>query len=224
MAYQGVFESRGKIIKLAEISGADLIGTKVSPAFGVYPEVYVLPMDGVLATKGTGVVTCVPSDSPDDYATLMDLRKKAEYYGIKPEWARFDPLPVISTPKYGDMIAKTLVVDMKIQSQKDKVKLAEAKDIAYKEGFYSGTMIYGDFKGDSVEVAKPKVRQQLIDSKLAFAYAEPENVVVSRSGDECIVALCDQWYLDYGAAEWKAKAELWVVIKPSTLLSPYSGC
>jgi leucyl-tRNA synthetase len=26
--------------------------------------------------KGTGVVTSVPSDSPDDYAALMDLKKK----------------------------------------------------------------------------------------------------------------------------------------------------
>lgn len=27
-----------------------------------------------------------------------------------------------------------------------------------------------------------------------------------RSGDECVVALCDQWYLDYGEDAWKAKA------------------
>ena len=26
-----------------------------------------------------------------------------------------------------------------------------------------------------------------------------------RSGDECVVALCDQWYLDYGEESWKAK-------------------
>lgn len=26
--------------------------------------------------KGTGVVTSVPSDSPDDYAALVDLKKK----------------------------------------------------------------------------------------------------------------------------------------------------
>lgn len=29
-----------------------------------------------------------------------------------------------------------------------------------------------------------------------------------RSGDECVIALCDQWYLDYGESEWKAAAEL----------------
>ncbi|CAF4949455.1 unnamed protein product, partial [Rotaria socialis] len=26
--------------------------------------------------KGTGVVTSVPSDSPDDYAALMDIKNK----------------------------------------------------------------------------------------------------------------------------------------------------
>lgn len=28
-----------------------------------------------------------------------------------------------------------------------------------------------------------------------------------RSGDECVVALCNQWYLDYGEPEWRSKAE-----------------
>jgi hypothetical protein len=27
---------------------------------------------------------------------------------------------------------------------------------------------------------------------------------MSRSGDECVVALTDQWYLVYGEAEWQA--------------------
>ena len=26
---------------------------------------------------------------------------------------------------------------------------------------------------------------------------------ISRSGDECVVALCDQWYLDYGEEKWR---------------------
>lgn len=29
---------------------------------------------------------------------------------------------------------------------------------------------------------------------------------MSRSGDECVVALCDQWFLDYGNQEWKNQA------------------
>jgi len=33
-------------------------------------------------------------------------------------------------------------------------------------------------------------------------------LLIYRSGDECVIALCDQWYLDYGECEWKAAAEL----------------
>lgn len=152
-------------------------------------------------------MTSVPSDSPDDYATLMDLRKKAEFYKISPEWASFDPVGVVSTPNYGDLIAPTLCQQMKIQSQKDVKQLAEAKEIAYKEGFFNGTMAIGDFKGEVVQTAKPKVRDAMIESGLAFRYAEPESLVTSRSGDECIVALVDQWYIDYGEEEWKQTAK-----------------
>ena len=31
-------------------------------------------MLSILMTKGTGIVTSVPSDSPDDYASLRDLK------------------------------------------------------------------------------------------------------------------------------------------------------
>jgi leucyl-tRNA synthetase len=30
---------------------------------------------------------------------------------------------------------------------------------------------------------------------------------MSRSGDECVVALTDQWYLTYGEDEWRAATE-----------------
>ncbi|PCH43011.1 leucyl-tRNA synthetase [Wolfiporia cocos MD-104 SS10] len=207
MTYQGIMAVRGQLHQLAEIEGKDIVGTKIKAPFSVYPEVHVLPMDNVLATKGTGVVTSVPSDSPDDYQTLMDLRKKAEYYKIDPSWAALEPIPVLSTPTYGEMTAPALVKQLKIQSQKDTKQLAEAKEIAYKEGFYNGTMIVGEFKGMSVQDAKQKVRDSMIAQDLAFAYAEPEGMVVSRSSDECVVALMDQWYLDYGEPSWRAETE-----------------
>jgi leucyl-tRNA synthetase len=157
--------------------------------------------------QGTGVVTSVPSDSPDDFQTLTDLRKKPEFYNIEASWVSIDPVPVISTPTYGDLIAPVIIKQLKIQSQKDTKQLAEAKEIAYKEGFYNGTMLVGDFKGESVQDAKGKVRNAMIEQGVAFAYAEPEGFVLSRSADECVVALMDQWYLDYGEPSWKATAE-----------------
>lgn len=212
MTFQGITATRGEILNLVEVPGASLVGTKVKAPYSIYPEVYVLPMDNVLATKGTGVVTSVPSDSPDDFQTLTDLRKKHEYYKIDPSWAAFDPVPLISTPTYGDMVAPAVVKQLKILSQKDTKQLIEAKEIAYKEGFYNGTMTIGKYKGETVQVAKPKVRTDMIAEGLAFAYAEPEGLVISRSADECVVALMDQWYLDYGETEWRAQTEKYVTI------------
>ncbi|KAH9856352.1 leucine-tRNA ligase [Lenzites betulinus] len=207
MAFQGIMDVRGEVNQLLEVEGTALVGTKIKAPFSVNPEVYVLPMENVLPTKGTGVVTSVPSDSPDDFQTVTDLKKKPEFYKIDPSWVAFEPLPVITTPTYGDMIAPAVIKQLKIQSQKDTKQLAEAKEIAYKEGFYNGTMLVGDFKGLPVQEAKTRVREKLIEAGLAFAYAEPEGLIVSRSSDECVIALMDQWYLDYGEPTWRAQAE-----------------
>lgn len=71
-------------------------------------------------------------------------------------------------------------------------------------------MEIGKWKGEKVEDAKPKCRDELIERGEAFVYSEPENLVMSRSADECVVALCDQWYLDYGQPGWLVKAEKFV--------------
>ncbi|KAG0646318.1 Leucyl-tRNA synthetase [Hyphodiscus hymeniophilus] len=207
MAFQGIFPKNGVYEKVAEVLGADCVGTLVNAPLSIHKQgVRILPMESVLPTKGTGVVTSVPSDSPDDYATVIDLAKKADYYKIKKEWAELEIVPIIKTPSYGDLTAPFLVKKLKIASPKDTKQLEEAKELAYKEGFYQGIMVFGDFKGDKVEIAKPKVRQQLIDAGEGFAYSEPERKVVSRSGDDCCVALMDQWYLDYGEESWKKVA------------------
>lgn len=39
----------------------------------------------------------------------------------------------------------------------------------------------------------------------ALIYYEPEKPVVTRSGDDAVVSLCNQWFLDYGNEDWKAK-------------------
>ena len=38
-----------------------------------YDVVYALPMLTITMNKGTGIVTSVPSDAPDDWAALRDL-------------------------------------------------------------------------------------------------------------------------------------------------------
>lgn len=223
MSYQGIFPGNGVVDKVAELVGSACVGTVVVAPLSVHKDgVRILPMDSVLPTKGTGVVTSVPSDSPDDYATVIDLAKKAEYYGIKKEWAELEIISIIKTQTYGELTAPFLVKDLKIASPKDTKQLEIAKELAYKEGFYQGIMNYGEFKGEKVEVAKPKVRQLLIDAGEGFAYSEPEKRVVSRSGDECIVALMDQWYLDYGEESWKQQALKHVANTDGKGLNSYS--
>ncbi|KAJ2758413.1 cytosolic leucyl tRNA synthetase, partial [Coemansia sp. BCRC 34490] len=209
MAFQELSPANGKVVTLGHISGNAIVGAKVNAPLSHYADgVYVLPMENVLSTKGTGVVTSVPSDSPDDYATLRNLKKKPEYYGIKREWVDgYEPVPVISTTAYGPMAAPVLCEKLKIGSQKDRNQLAKAKDAAYKKGFYSGIMSVGTFAGEPVQQVKDKVHQLLVASGSGFPYAEPEKPVTSRSADDCVVALCDQWYFDYGESVWKAAAE-----------------
>ncbi|KAI1191726.1 leucyl-tRNA synthetase [Nemania serpens] len=200
MAFQSISSSWGQYQKVVALKGSDVVGTRVHAPLSIHEKgIRILPMGTVKPTKGTGVVTCVPSDSPDDYATTLDLIKKPEFYGIQKEWVVEEILPIIQTPT-SNLIAKHLYETMKINSPKDQ-KLADAKEIAYKEGFYSGVMVYGEFKGMSVQDAKPLVRKQLLDSGLAFNYGEPDGLVISRSGDECVAAYLDQWYFNYGSAE-----------------------
>ncbi|SCU95448.1 LAME_0F12200g1_1 [Lachancea meyersii CBS 8951] len=206
MSYQKLTPTRGQYKSVASIVGKDFIGSAIHAPLSAYDVLRILPMETVIATKGTGVVTCVPSNSPDDFMTTRDLQNKAEYYGIDAEWVKHEPVAIIRTEKYGDVTAKAICEELKIKSPKDTVLLAEAKKIAYKEDYYNGTMIYGKYKGEKVEDAKNKLKADLIAAKQAFVYNEPEGLVISRSGDDCIVSLEDQWYVDYGEETWKNQA------------------
>ncbi|KAJ1547846.1 cytosolic leucyl tRNA synthetase, partial [Cladochytrium tenue] len=209
MAFQNLFAQKGAVIKIGTLKGWDLVGVPIKAPLSPYPKVYTLPMDGVLVTKGTGVVTSVPSDSPDDFITLQDLVKKPAFYNVQPKWVEpfLPPTPIIQTPNYGNLAAVTAVQELNIKSQRDKKELAEAKERVYKEGFYNGIMLVGPCKGKTVQEAKPMIKNMLIEGGHAFNYCEPEGLVVSRSGDECIVSLTDQWYMDYGEESWKKLAQ-----------------
>jgi leucyl-tRNA synthetase len=216
MAYQNLSKVRGKVSCVAKFTGQDLMGCAVEAPNAPYAKVHVLPMLTIDMKKTTGVVTSVPSDSPDDYAALTDLKAKPklrEKFNIKDEHVLpFEVVPIIKIPNRSDAIAPELYQSLKIQSQNDTAKLTEAKDIAYLEGFTHGVMNErcGAFSGMPVKDAKEKIKQDLIDRGLATKYSEPESLVVSRSGDVCVVALTDQWFLAYGEDEWKQQVENWI--------------
>lgn len=207
MSYQGFTKDSGVVPVVKELMGEEILGASLSAPLTSYKVIFVLPMLTIKEAKGTGVVTSVPSDSPDDLAALRDLKKKQALrakYGIRDDMVLpFEPVPVIEIPGFGSLSAVTVCDELKIQSQNDQEKLAEAKEKLYLKGFYDGVMLVDGFKGQKVQDVKKTIQKKMIDVGDAFIYMEPEKQVMSRSSDECVVALCDQWYLDYGEENWK---------------------
>lgn len=88
MAYQNLTFEDKKVEKICEINGEDLLGLPLKAPLTQYPVVYSLPMMTIKMDKGTGVVTSVPSDAPDDWAAYRDLQNKdklREKFGITEE-------------------------------------------------------------------------------------------------------------------------------------------
>eukprot|EP01101_Sappina_pedata_P004002 TRINITY_DN1637_c0_g1_i1.p1 TRINITY_DN1637_c0_g1~~TRINITY_DN1637_c0_g1_i1.p1 ORF type:complete len:1101 (+),score=504.92 TRINITY_DN1637_c0_g1_i1:162-3305(+) len=207
LSYQGFSKEFGKINCLATLKGTDLIGLPLKAPLAKYDVIYTLPMLTISTNKGTGVVTSVPSDSPDDFAALSDLKNKPALrtkFNLKDEWVMpFEPVPIIRTPKYGDLSALAACEEFGITTQNQKEKLELAKEAVYKQGFYEGVLIVGEHANTKVQDAKNIIRDVLIEKGEALAYSEPSDVVISRSGDECVVCLTDQWYITYGEANWR---------------------
>ncbi|GIQ85368.1 hypothetical protein KIPB_007018, partial [Kipferlia bialata] len=87
MAFQEMTAGEfGCLVKLADIKGSDLFGVPLSAPNTPLETIYVLPLMTIKMDVGTGIVTSVPSDAPDDYQALVDLKRSAEMreqYGIK---------------------------------------------------------------------------------------------------------------------------------------------
>lgn len=86
-----------------------MIGLALKAPLTRYETIYVWPMLSISMKKGTGVVTSVPSDSPDDYAVLVDLQKKKplrEKFGLNDEKVLdYKPISIIDVPNYSDLSA-----------------------------------------------------------------------------------------------------------------------
>ncbi|XP_063900426.1 leucine--tRNA ligase, cytoplasmic-like [Zophobas morio] len=196
----------GKIKELAIISGRELLGLPVKAPLSCYERIYTLPMLTIIGTMGTGIVISVPSDSPDDYINFITLKQKPEW---RSKWnihdsmiLPFDPVPIIKTEGLGNLPAVTVCQKYKVGGPNDQAKLAECKKHVYVKGFYEGVLLVGEYSGRPVQEAKPKIKTFLFEHGYAFSYAEPSEPIISRSGDTCVVALVDQWYVDYRNALW----------------------
>jgi leucyl-tRNA synthetase len=154
LAHQGYMATWGACSPLVSMKGQDLLGLALKAPNAVYERVYTLPLLTISMGKGTGVVTSVPSDAPDDYAALKELQDKPlwrEKFGLTAEMVDpFAVVPIIEIEGYGNMSAVVMCERLEIKSSKDTEKLKRAKEEVYLKGFYEGVMLVGECKGMKV--------------------------------------------------------------------------
>jgi leucyl-tRNA synthetase len=104
LAHQGAMAQWGVARSLIDLKGTDLLGLALKAPNCVYDRIYTLPLLTISMGKGTGVVTSVPSDAPDDYAALRELKDKPlwrEKFGLTAEMVDpYDVVPIIGTPSH----------------------------------------------------------------------------------------------------------------------------
>jgi len=193
----------------SRISGARLIGRSALAPL-INRELPILPASFCNPQKGTGIVTSVPADAPDDYVGLRDLQRDAQVqrkYGLDGAMlAAIIPIPIITTKEYGEMAAPFVVEQMKIANQHDRDKLEQAKHAVYKAGFYAGVMntACGKYAGKPVKDAKDKIKAEMLKKKQAVLFYELTGKVICRCLTACVVKIVEnQWFVAYSDKKWK---------------------
>jgi leucyl-tRNA synthetase len=193
------------------MKGRHLIG-KYARAPGIGKKVIILPSTFVDPNVGSGIVTSVPSDAPYDWMALKDLQQnksECEKYGLDfEEIQKIKPIPIIKIPGWGDLAALRISEQLSLKNQHDP-RLEEATQTIYKEGFHTGVMNEncGKYAGMKVTEAKDKVKKELIESGEADLIYEASREAFCRDGTKIVVSILeDQWFLDFNAKGWKAKA------------------
>lgn len=188
MAYQDILVGSEKVEPLATISGSELIGCAVTSALSHYPKFYVLPLQSIKEDKGTGVVTSVPAEAPDDYIAWKDmitnngLRDRFNIPLDKVE--NFPPVAMCTNDDLGDFPAVKVCDEMGITSPNDKERLRLAKEKVYLKSFYEARMSVGEHKGSKVQDVKKAIQTKIIDENNGVKYMEPEKEIISRYDSE----------------------------------------
>ncbi len=185
-------EQQKRVRVLEEVPAKQLLEKEAENAV-TKQKVPVLAAAFVDPKHATGVVMSVPAHAPYDLVALRELKS-----AIK-------PIAVI-----GSGVPAAEVVDKHgIKSQGDP-KLAHATKGLYKHEFAKGVLNEkcGPYKGLRVSEAKERLIADFKEQGLAATMWEPDEPVVCRSGDACIVKILEnQWFLKYSDPEWKAAAK-----------------
>lgn len=201
---------QGTMLKFEKkVPGKSLVGEQAH-SYTMDKDIPVLPAAFADPSKGTGIVSSVPSDSPDDYIALLDLKKSAREGrltdAISKEVLSIRPVEIIDTPGYGTQPARKTVERLKIRGQEEKEKLDQARSEIYREGFYNGVMVKGlaDVGGMPVDRAREIIKSRLLSGGMAALMYETSGEVICRCLTRCIVRVVEnQWFLAYGDEKWK---------------------
>lgn len=165
-------------------------------------KVPILPASFVDTNNATGIVYSCPAHAPYDWMALKDLGSK---YGAD----KIKPIPLIKSPKYGDLPAVEVCEALMIKDQNDP-RLEQATSEIYSQEFHKGAVrneVRG-YAGMKVSEAKDAVRKDLVKRDQADIFFEIMNQPIKcRCNTLCTVKILkNQWFIDYGNPEWKKKA------------------
>ncbi|MDR2866664.1 MAG: leucine--tRNA ligase [Methanomassiliicoccaceae archaeon] len=187
---------------IGKINGRDMVGWMCEAPM-IHRNVPVFPAGFCDPNVGTGLVTSVPSDAPDDWMSLQDVKndpRMISEYGLTRE--QIDsavPISIISMEGYGDFPAKDVIVEMGIERSGDP-RLADAKKQVYKDGYHTGRMkdVCGKFAGLRVEEAKDRMKEEMISSGEAELFHDLNEEVICRCGNPVMIRrVDDQWFINY---------------------------
>jgi leucyl-tRNA synthetase len=184
------------------INGKDLVGRKcIAPV--IHREILVLPAAFCDPNVGTGLVTSVPSDAPDDWIALKNIQDDPEelaMFGLNADEVRaISPIAIIDTKGWGPMPAVEIIERMGIKRSGDP-RLLDAKKEIYKAGFHTGRMNAncGAYAGMPVEKAKDEIKALMIANGEADIFFDLSEEVICRCGGKVVIKkVPDQWFIDY---------------------------
>ncbi len=193
---------------LGQVTGLELLGRRgIAPI--VERSIPVLPAPFCDPDKGTGIVTSVPSDAPDDWMGLVDLRDPE---ALRPEWGltvedltAIEPIAIIDSGELGSLPAVTVCEEMGVTTATQREELEEAKHKVYLHGFEQGIMLDScqGVGGLPVAEARLKVKERMLEEGRGALLYELTGKVVSRWLNRCAVKIvADQWFLAYGDENW----------------------
>ncbi|MBO5003574.1 leucine--tRNA ligase, partial [Methanocorpusculaceae archaeon] len=187
-----------EVTEIGRIMGTELIDQNaVNPYTGA--AVPILPASFVDSDMGSGLVMSVPAHAPFDYIALRDLQQQGKYTDIV-------PIPLVTVPNYGKIPAQDIVEKNKIPNQDDP-RMDDLTQELYTAEFSKGKLNEncGEHAGKSVRQAREDVTKEFVEQRGSIMFHEmSQKRVICRCGNRVYVRILDdQWFINYGDAEWK---------------------